>query len=337
MQTATRRALLTLSLAAAAAGQLSYVHYRSDLRAARERIVRRGRVGLTRCGPIEFAVAGEGPPILTVHGAGGGFDQGLLLSESLVKAGFQSIAVSRFGYLGTPLPRDASSGAQADAYTALLDFLKIDRVAVLGASAGAPSSLQTAIRHPDRLSALVLLVPATYLPGSGGAGANTPPGLEAIFDTVLRWDYPFWVASKVARSALIRRMLGTPPELLETASAQERLRVEALLSSVLPVSQRRLGLLNDARVTSRLTRFALERVYAPTLIVSARDDLYGTFERGRYTAEQIPGARFVGYRSGGHLLVGRQGECTAEILGHLRRCADPRGTASHLPSRTGSG
>jgi pimeloyl-ACP methyl ester carboxylesterase len=253
-----------------------------------------------------------------VHGAGGGFDQGLLLTQDLVSAGYRSIAVSRFGYLRTPLRPDPSPNAQAEVYAGLLDFLKIDRAAVLGASAGAPSSLQMAILHPERVSALVLLVPAVYLPGASGAGANVPPGLGAIFDTVLRWDYPFWLASKVARRTLIRAMLGTPPELLEPASVQEQRRVAAMLDSVLPVSQRRLGLLNDARVTSHLTRFDLQRVRAPTLIVSAQDDLYGTFERARYTAGQIAGAQFVGYRSGGHLLVGKQAECTAAILAHLR-------------------
>ena len=42
-----------------------------------------------------------------VHGAGGGFDQGLELGD-FARAGFRVIAVSRFGYLGTPLPADAA-------------------------------------------------------------------------------------------------------------------------------------------------------------------------------------------------------------------------------------
>jgi len=49
----------------------------------------------------------------------------------------------------------------------------IDKVVVVGISAGAWSSLQFAIRHPDRCRALVLLVPANYLPAGtaihGGA------------------------------------------------------------------------------------------------------------------------------------------------------------------------
>ncbi len=31
----------------------------------------------TACGPIEYAIAGEGPPVLVVHGVTGGYDQGI--------------------------------------------------------------------------------------------------------------------------------------------------------------------------------------------------------------------------------------------------------------------
>ena len=77
----------------------------------------------TRCGPIEYASVGEGLPVLLVHGAGGGFDQGLDLGGPLSPHGFRVIAMSRFGYLRTPLPADASAAAQADAHAALLDAL----------------------------------------------------------------------------------------------------------------------------------------------------------------------------------------------------------------------
>jgi hypothetical protein len=53
--------------------------------------------------------------------------------------------------------------------------------------------------------------------------------------------------------------------------------------------------------------------------VTARDDLYGTYETGKYTAEHIAGARFVGFADGGHLLVGHQREIDDEIAVFLRR------------------
>jgi pimeloyl-ACP methyl ester carboxylesterase len=319
MRRTPRNVLMLVALIAAVLGAIVYADYRRDLEAARLRLTGRSQIAITPCGPIEYAIEGNGPPILVVHGAGGGFDQGLMIAEGLTGQGYQAIAMSRFGYLRTPLPADGSAAAQADAHVCLLDALKLDRVAVLGASAGAPSSLQLAIRHPERVSALILLVPAAHLPGAGGAGASPPPGLEAIFNTALRWDFPFWLARRVARATMTRAMLGTPPELLKDASAADRRRVSAMLDSVLPVSARRLGLLNDARVTRNLPRYELERIRVPTLIISARDDLYGTYERAEYTAGEISGARFLGFPSGGHLLVGRQAETTAAILGLLRQ------------------
>jgi pimeloyl-ACP methyl ester carboxylesterase len=77
--------------------------------------------------------------------------------------------------------------------------------------------------------------------------------------------------------------------------------------------------MNDAAVTSSLPRYELERISAPTLVISVADDLFGTFEAARYTAGHIPGARFVGYPSGGHLWVGHHREVMAEIAAFLGR------------------
>jgi 2-hydroxy-6-oxonona-2,4-dienedioate hydrolase len=67
-----------------------------------------------------------------------------------------------------------------------------------------------------------------------------------------------------------------------------------------------------------LERYALERISAPTLAISAQDDGYDTYENARYTAAQIPHARFIGYSTGGHLLVGHGQEVTAEITQFLK-------------------
>ena len=99
---------------------------------------------------------------MVVHGSGGGYDQGMAFAGALADYGIRVIAMSRFGYLRTPMPADASEAAQADAHVCLLDVLGIRQAAVLGGSAGALSALQMAIRHPDRVRALVLLVPLAY-------------------------------------------------------------------------------------------------------------------------------------------------------------------------------
>jgi pimeloyl-ACP methyl ester carboxylesterase len=315
-----RKAWVSIACLAALLGIAAYATYRHDLGIARQRITQGSELVQTPCGVIEYAVQGQGPAVLVIHGAGGGYDQGLLMSRSLAAQGYRTIAMSRFGYLRTPMPPDASPDAQADAHVCLLDALKVNRVVVFGASAGAPSSLQLAIRHPDRVAALILLVPATYLPGANGAGTRVPRGLQIILDTALRWDFPFWAASHIARSTLIRTMLGTPPELLESATAEDRAQISAMLDAIFPVTGRRAGLINEARVTTTLQRYPLEQIRAPTLLVSAQDDLYGTYERAKYTAAEIPGARFVGYPTGGHLLVGHSRDVLTEI-GTLLRTA----------------
>lgn len=293
--------------------------YHEDIQRARDRVASGSRIAHTPCGPIEYAVAGDGPPVLMVHGAGGGYDQGLDFGKPLVELGYRIIAMSRFGYLRTPLPTDASPAAQADAHACLLDALGIERVAVAGGSAGAPSSLLFALRHPGRITALVLLVPATYVPRPDDAPAvHQPAGTQFLVDTVLQSDVLFWAVSKLARDTTIRAILATPPIVVRNAGPDEQARVQEVVEHILPISQRRLGLLNEAAVIPALQRYDLERILVPTLAISCADDLFGTYDGARYTAEQIPGARFIGYPSGGHLWVGHQQEVTKEIAWFLK-------------------
>ena len=67
-----------------------------------------------------------------------------------------------------------------------------------------------------------------------------------------------------------------------------------------------------------MPRYELEKIAAPTLAISTADDLYGTFDGARYTAEHVPHARFIGYPRGGHMLVGRNAEAASEIAAFLK-------------------
>ena len=298
---------------------LTYYTYHQEIVRARARVAADSQIVQTGCGPIEYAAAGSGPPLLIVHGAGGGFDQGMAFGEPFTDR-FRVIAMSRFGYLRTPLPKDASAQAQADAHACLLDALDIRQAAIIGASAGAPSAMQFALRHPRRTIALVLLVPAAYVPRPGGAPSMTsPPATPFLANTVLKSDFLFWAAIKLARNTVIRSILATPPEVVSGAGADEQARIQSILGSILPVSPRRLGLINDAVITSTLPRYELEKIATPTLAISCEDDLFGTFDGARYTAEHIPGARFLGYPRGGHLWVGHQNDIVAEIATFLSR------------------
>jgi len=311
--------LVGMGAVVAGLGAATY-YYQRDIQQARERVASGSQIAQTPCGPIEYAVAGDGPPVLVVHGAGGGFDQGLDLGKPLAERGFRVIAMSRFGYLRTPLPADATPAVQADAHACLLDALHIRRATILGVSAGAPSSLQFAIRYPQRTAALVLLVPGAYRPRSADDTRTmfAPAGTGILLDTAMRSDFLFWAAIRLAPDSMLRVLLGTDPALVASASREAQAQVAMVMEHILPVSPRRLGLLNEAKVMSSLERYALERITAPTLAISTQDDLYETYETARYTATQIPRARFLGYPSGGHVLVGRYQEVTDEIARFLK-------------------
>ena len=309
-------ALFAVTLSLAAGG---YALYRRDLAAARSRLAGASDIATTSCGPIEYATSGTGQPVLVVHGAGGGFDQGLAFGGPLAERGYRVVAMSRFGYLRTPLPTDASADAQADAHACLLDALALERAAVVGISAGAPSAIELALRHPRRVTALVLAVPAAFVPrGDGSPPVRTPPGVRQLFATALRFDFLFWAIRRTAPGFMTRALLGTPSEVVARADASERARVATILDAILPIGERRLGLLNDALVTAQLERPSLESIRVPTLTISAADDLYGTYDTAQYAAAHIPGARFVGYPGGGHVFVGHAGEVTHEIAEFLR-------------------
>jgi pimeloyl-ACP methyl ester carboxylesterase len=268
----------------------------------------------TRCGAIEMQQAGSGTPVLVIHGSGGGHDQGMAWARGLVAAGARVIAPSRFGYLGTPRPHDASPEAQADAHACLLDALAVRRAVVVGYSAGAPSALALALRHPERVAALALVVPIAWKPGN--VVDSAPPVSDAKDAWLLRLlgsDVLFWLATRYARDGLLRHVLATPPEDVAAASVEERARIDELVDRILPVSARAAGLADDTGLGKRLGPWPLQSIRVPTVVISARNDGFGTFAAAEYVASQVPGARFIGFEDGGHLLAGHGGQVVAEI------------------------
>ncbi len=314
-----RRKRLVRAVAATLVGSaFIYGKFQHDLTEARAKATAGGTVVQTRCGPIEYQEAGQGLPVLVVHGAGGGHDQGMTFARPLVQRGFHVIAVSRFGYLGTPLPTDSSAEAQADAHACLLDALAIPQAAIIGVSAGGPSSMQFSIRYPDRCAALVLLVPLAWRPPDAPGSATERSTLQQdVLARVVGSNFVFWSAMKLARVRVMGLVLATPVEVIETASAAERERAETILEQILPISDRAAGLRNDARIATALDRYDLESIRAPTLVISLRDDMYGTFTGAEYTAQNIRSARFVGYERGGHIFMGQHEVLLKEMVAFL--------------------
>ena len=296
------------------AGQVG-TRYLRDIRAARERVQNLGsRVIETDCGPIEYAAFGEGYPVLVIHGIFGGFDQGLVTAQGMLGEGFKAIVPSRFGYLRTPLPDDASPAAQADAYACLLDALGIEQAAILGVSAGGTSAIQFALRHPDRCSALVLV--SSNAPGEVEAGLPPKPLAKVLF----RSDFVFWLLTTYFRSSL-RSIMGVPKG-FELTPEHEADMAETM-ETILPVSPRAYGALFDMYVSNPdiNTGYPLEEIAVPVPIINAIDDPLALYDNARAMAERIPGAKLVTVESGGHMLLGHGDEIQATVAEFLQESA----------------
>jgi pimeloyl-ACP methyl ester carboxylesterase len=296
----------------------AWAAYLHDLRMIRDRVSAASQVLPTRHGLIEFATWGSGPAVLVAHGAGGGYDHARLVAKAYGGAGLRWIAPSRFGYLRSSLPADASTAAQADAFAALLDALKIERVAILAMSGGVPPSLQFAERHPARTSALVLLSSAPYTPLK--AQAQQLPVPAWVYEVLFSSDLPYWALQKIARAKL-ETIFDVTPAAQAAATAEESAFVADMVDAFQPVSRRVDGVRNEGAAVDPRARYALGKISAPTLVIHARDDGINPFAFGEYTAQHIAGAEFMPLASGGHLLLGHLPAVRAKVNSFLRRHA----------------
>jgi pimeloyl-ACP methyl ester carboxylesterase len=269
------------------------LRYRRDLHAAQARLATVDRhVISTRWGAVEYAERGTGEPVLVVHGIFHNCVGGLLSVRDFPERRF--IAPSRFGYLGSNLPLDATPARQADALAALLDALGIDQIDVIGESAGATSALQLALRHPERVKHLAVLV--GNLPGSPTAVVQ--PSWAKLFNRQL----PLWALRTFAPSMMVRLVAGLPKGF--DMSRENARFVTEFIDSLFPVSPE--GVDFDAFVSNAdVNHYNLEAINVPTLIIHTKDDHIASHEASQRAAGRIPGARFVSLESGGHLMLGQ--------------------------------
>ncbi|MGH2352160.1 MAG: alpha/beta fold hydrolase [Chloroflexota bacterium] len=290
--------LLLLAFSVAAASS-----FRSDLSAAQRRLASiPTEVYASRHGDIEYRLVGDGPIVLVSHGVNGGFDHGMRLTDEwgVFGEGYRFLYVSRFGYLKSSLPAEASARLQAAAYKELLDYLGIDQVFVFGNSAGGPSAMWFAIDYPDRITGLILH--SSAVPGPVPATMPTP---------LAEHDFLYWAAIKAAPDLLLGLLL--PETIRATLTDQEKAFViENAFMAALPISERTDGIVFDNRVsTPSVNDVPFARIWAPTLILQAVDDPHER-EGGRAMAERIAGSEFVGL-TGGHFLLRQETRLQAEI------------------------
>ena len=169
---------------------VTYVRFSQWRNAVTKNLQQDSVVVQTAKGPVEYAEIGHGPVVLMVHGDPGGYDQiyQVLKIDDAEHGDFRYVIPSRPGYLRTPLIVGKTPKEQAEALAALLDELKIDKVAVVGGSGGGPSAIEFAALYPDRCTALVLEEASTMQRKPTEAGF-----VEAALTKTLGLDFSVWL------------------------------------------------------------------------------------------------------------------------------------------------
>lgn len=265
-----------------------YGRYRQEKKQALQTL----RAGSQLLNGVEFAMRGEGKPILVLHGGFGAYEQGLAAAELLGLEG-KIIALSRPGYRQSSLANGRTLSEQAQMACRLLDQLGIDSVYVLAISGGGLSALQLALDHPDRCAGLILL--------SAQGPALTAMRPAAYWLWLMRLfmasDFPVWVAFKMGMWALVS-LNGNQRQ--EGDFAQ-------FWSGFFPGSDWRAGMLNDLEQLLGLTGMPLENIRVPTLLIHGDQDKIVSYHVAVDTHGRIPHARIVTIPGGTHLIVATHG------------------------------
>ena len=281
-------------------------------------------------GPVQYLDQGSGTPVLVIHGSPGGCDQGSLMAEFLVSAGFRAIIPSRPGYLGTPLtPENASIDSQADAHAELMTSLGLDRFGVLCWSGGGPSAYMLAVRHPSRVTALVALAALSnthhwHEPISERFMFHTTLGKQLITLLARRSPKQLIKGTIAAEGRLTKAQLAEQTDSVLADPTRRRMVLElAPMASQVP--PRKSGVNNDKRNFASIADLELSKIVAPTLLVHGRVDIdvepsYSEFAEGR-----IPDVQVAWVELGGHLctyLDQDSAEIQARIVAFLRQHAN---------------
>jgi pimeloyl-ACP methyl ester carboxylesterase len=181
---------------------------------------------------------------------------------------------------------------QVAAHRELLDHLGIDRVVVVGNSAGGPSAMWFAIEYPQRTNGLILISSAV----PGPVPAPIPP-------LVARHDFLYWATVKAAPDLLLGMLM--PKSIIASMSKEQKSAVQNAFLACLPISRRTDGIRFDNTVgVPAVNDIPFEQITAPTLIIQATDD---PRERtgARQMAARIRDSTLLGF-TGGHLLLGHE-------------------------------
>jgi len=260
----------------------------------------------TRAGIFELIDEGAGPALLALHGGMGGYDQSWLLAKTLLsdEERFRILALSRPGYLGTAQKIGTTPQAQADSFVALLDELKIGKALVAAVSAGGPSALYFAQRHPERCAGLVMVSTATgKLDMAAEILSRTRsmqlfahvPGLPWLFRQGVLHQAEEAARRGIKDAELARRTLNDPE------AGPMMIALQAGIFS--RMSERLAGTVNDTELFQAMTAIPFADVRVPTLVLHGTDDDVVPLSHARAVAKGVPGAKLVTLSGGGHMAL----------------------------------
>ncbi len=259
---------------------------------------------------------GDGPPLLLLHGCP--FSKFVWRSViPRLSEPFRCVAPDLLG-LGdteTPAGADWSLPAQADAVIGFLDRLGVQRVAIVGHDQGGAIAQLIAIRHPDRVSALVLTDAEAY---DNWPSAEELPFIRVtqlpVIGPLILWAWsrrPLFRWALAEGKAVYDRSVLTD-DLVDgyiaanLATAHKRAKTRRFLATQLdPANQAHTHHLADA----------LRKIEAPTLILWGEDDVHFPPDWARRLAADIPGTRRVEtLPATGHLLMEEQPDRVANLI-----------------------
>ncbi len=259
----------------------------------------------TSGGPIEYAISGnDGPVILFLHGTAGGYDSGFDWP------GFRVLAVSRPGYLRTPLRVGRTPEEQAHAYAELLDSLDIESVVVFGASGGGPSAITFAALHPEMTTALLGLFPISQ----SWRFAHEQPAFS-------RSDFSLWAAAKASSTSFGRKLLSL---FARGPGAEQWIAMGAEMLGEWPPSRRNAGLLNDSTQYEQLDLLSGREITVPTLVIHGTGDTDVPFSQSERLTERIPGSVLHAIEGGTHGMMATHSEGIVQAMAEfLSRVTTP--------------
>jgi pimeloyl-ACP methyl ester carboxylesterase len=267
---------------------------------------------------VRGEVAGEGTPIVLCHGLTATRRSVVHGSKRLERGGFTAISYDARGHgESDPAPAEAGYGypeLTEDLAAVIEDQAGGEAVVLAGHSMGAHTSIAFALRHPDRVAALIAIGP-TYV-GTRAAFA-THEGANAArvaADSLAYWD---GLADALERDgidgfvAYVDRRQEIDPAWRDSVLRFTRERMER---------HRHLGAIVRAlREVPRSAPFEdlveLESLAVPTLVVASNDaaDPGHPYAIAAEYARRIPGARLVSEAEGQSPLAWQGGRLSREI------------------------